>query len=110
MGYWDKFLIAGSAKLFILSVLGRGPMHGYGVIKEIRERSGGCCSITPGTIYPVLREMEKEKLITGSKGAASGRARIVYELTDEGRKVLAEGLAVWETHQQGAQKILGIRP
>ncbi len=97
----------GSAKLLVLSVLNRGPLHGYGVLKEISDRSGGCCTITSGTIYPVLRELEKEKLISSTKGVASGRARVVYELTGEGRRVLDEGLAVWETHQQGARKILG---
>ncbi|MCX6648839.1 MAG: PadR family transcriptional regulator [Candidatus Bathyarchaeota archaeon] len=106
-GYWDRSFIVGSAKLLVLSVLGRGPLHGYGVLKEISDRSGGCCTITSGTIYPVLRELEKEKLITSTKGVASGRARVVYELTDAGRRVLDEGLSKWETHQQGARKILG---
>ncbi len=106
-GYWDRSFIVGSAKLLILSVLSRGPLHGYGVIKEIRDRSEGCCTITSGTIYPVLRELEKEGLITSTEGVVSGRSRVVYELTEAGRRVLDEGLSKWETHQQGARKILG---
>jgi PadR family transcriptional regulator PadR len=109
-GYWDRSFIVGSAKLLILSVLSRGPLHGYGVLKEISDRSGGCCTITSGTIYPALRELEKERLIISTKGVASGRSRIVYELTDAGRRVLDEGLSKWETHQQGARKILGKAP
>ena len=106
-GYWDRSFMVGSAKLLVLSVLGRGPLHGYGVIKEIRDRSEGCCTITSGTIYPVLRELEKEGLITSTEGVVSGRSRVVYKLTDSGRRVLDEGLSKWETHQQGARKILG---
>lgn len=106
--YWERSFMAGSTKLYILSVLGKGPLHGYGVLKEIKDKSDGCCTITPGTIYPVLRELERDGFIVSSKAMMGGRTRITYELTERGKQVLDAGLAKWESHIEGAKKILGL--
>jgi PadR family transcriptional regulator, regulatory protein PadR len=106
--YWERSFMAGSTKLYILSVLSKGPLHGYGVLKEIKDKSDGCCTITPGTIYPVLRELERDGFIVSSKAMTGGRTRITYELTDRGKQVLDAGLAKWESHIEGAKKILGL--
>ena len=106
--YWERSFMAGSTKLYILSVLSKGPLHGYGVLKEIKDKSDGCCTITPGTIYPVLRELERDGFIVSSKAMTSGRTRITYELTSRGKQVLEAGLAKWESHIEGAKKILGL--
>ena len=106
--YWERSFMAGSTKLYILSVLNKGPLHGYGVLKEIKDKSDGCCTITPGTIYPVLRELERDGFIVSSKAMTSGRTRITYELTSRGKQVLDAGLIKWESHIEGAKKILGL--
>ena len=106
--YWERSFMAGSTKLYILSVLNKGPLHGYGVLKEIKDKSDGCCTITPGTIYPVLRELERDGFIVSSKAMMGGRTRITYELTERGKQVLDAGLAKWESHIEGAKKILGL--
>jgi DNA-binding PadR family transcriptional regulator len=106
--YWERSFMAGSTKLYILSVLSKGPLHGYGVLKEIKDKSDGCCTITPGTIYPVLRELERDGFIVSSKAMTSGRTRITYELTSRGKQVLDAGLIKWESHIEGAKKILGL--
>ena len=106
--YWEKSFITGSARLYVLSVLSGGPRHGYGILKEIRDRSGDCCTIAAGTIYPILRELERDGYITSSKGTVGGRVRVTYAITDEGRELFESGLAKWETHVAGAKKILGV--
>jgi len=106
--YWERSFMAGSTKLYILSVLSKGPLHGYGVLKEIKDKSDGCCTITPGTIYPVLRELERDGFIVSSKAMTGGRIRITYELTSRGKQVLDAGLIKWESHIEGAKKILGL--
>jgi DNA-binding PadR family transcriptional regulator len=69
----------------ILTLLGEQPMHGYQIIQEITERSGGIWRPSPGSIYPTLSQLEDEGLVVGEKQ----EGKKVYRLTDEGREQLA---------------------
>ncbi|MGB9854554.1 MAG: PadR family transcriptional regulator [Candidatus Bathyarchaeales archaeon] len=104
--YWDKSFMLGHAKLITLAVLSRKPLHGYGIIKEIKSKSDNCCSITVGTIYPVLKTLESEGLIKSEKIVIKGREKIVYRTTAKGKTVLEEGLKRWNKFTEGAKKIL----
>ncbi|MCW4047566.1 MAG: PadR family transcriptional regulator [Candidatus Bathyarchaeota archaeon] len=104
--YWDKSFMLGHAKLITLAVLSNKPLHGYGIIKEIKNRSHNCCSVTVGTIYPILKVLESEGLIKSEKITAKGREKIVYKITAKGEKVLAEGLKRWIDFTEGARKLL----
>ena len=55
-------------------------MHGYQIIQEIGERSGGAWNPSPGSVYPALQQLEDEGLVRVEK--AEGRK--VAHLTDEG--------------------------
>ena len=57
-------------------------MHGYEMIQEIGERSGGLWRPSPGSVYPTLQLLADEGLVTSSEGSGSKR---LFELTDEGR-------------------------
>lgn len=103
--YWEKSFMLGLSKLIVLSVLRNGPIHGYGIIKEIETKSDQCCSITPGSIYPLLRDLEKEELIVSHKTKVGGRERVNYVLTVSGRETLKEGLRMWEIFLDGTHNI-----
>lgn len=103
--YWEKSFMLGLSKLIVLSVLRDGPMHGYGIIKEIETRSNQCCSITPGSIYPLLAALKSEELIVDHKTTVQGRERTNYELTAKGREILREGLEMWEMFINGTNNI-----
>jgi DNA-binding PadR family transcriptional regulator len=78
-----------------LSVLADKPMHGYEVIRELEARSGGRWRPSPGSIYPMLQLLEDEGLIRGE----GKNGKRVYEITEEGRRALAdrpEGGAPWD--------------
>jgi DNA-binding PadR family transcriptional regulator len=68
----------------MLSLLGEGPKHGYQLMKEMQERSGGFYRASAGTVYPTMQQLEDEGLVR----AQTVGGRRVYELTDEGRKEL----------------------
>jgi len=57
-------------------------MHGYEMIQEIAERSGGLWRPSPGSVYPTLQLLVDEGLIVGAESEGSKR---LFELTDEGR-------------------------
>ena len=61
-------------------------MHGYELITELEDRSGGRWRPSPGSIYPALEKMEHHGLVTSAED--DGKRR--FELTDRGREMLAE--------------------
>ena len=70
------------------------PMHGYEMIRELQERSGGGWRPSAGSIYPTLQLLEDEGLVASTED--SGKR--LYSLTDAGREEIASrgGQAPWE--------------
>ncbi len=93
--YWAGTIKMGLSKFFILRVLHDGPMHGYDIARSVERTTGGCCSPTEGTIYPVLREFEGGGFVTATEEVVQGRQRRVYELTDAGRAAFRVALEAW---------------
>lgn len=61
-------------------------MHGYQVIQELADRTGGAWRPSPGSVYPTLQLLEASGLLV----ADDVEGRRVFSLTDQGRKALAE--------------------
>jgi DNA-binding PadR family transcriptional regulator len=61
----------------ILATLAAGPAHGYAVIEQLKERSGGAFELAEGTVYPVLQRLEAEGCSQRLVETA-GRKRRVY--------------------------------
>ncbi|WP_230163956.1 PadR family transcriptional regulator [Roseomonas sp. CECT 9278] len=93
--YWAGTIKMGLSKFFILRVLHDGPMHGYDVARAVERTTGGCCSPTEGTIYPVLREFESGGFVTVEDEVVQGRLRRVYALTEAGRAAFRVALDAW---------------
>ena len=92
----------GDVRAAILTLLAERPMHGYEMIQEITERSGGTWRPSPGSVYPTLQLLEDEGLV---RAAESDGSRKLFELTEEGRAV-AEKIAAppWEHTSDGADE------
>ncbi|MFD8495721.1 PadR family transcriptional regulator [Amycolatopsis sp. NPDC059657] len=84
----------GDVRAAILALLAEQPRHGYEIIGEISERSGGFWKPSPGSIYPTLQLMADEGLVTSRED--SGKR--LFELTEEGRSAAEQQDAVppWE--------------
>src|SRR6195952_201062 len=67
----------GDVRIAILSLLGEKPSNGYGLIKEITDRSGGTWYPSPGSVYPTLQQLVDEELIE----AAGAGKRTGFQLT-----------------------------
>jgi DNA-binding PadR family transcriptional regulator len=87
----------GDVRAAVLSLLAEKPMHGYQIIQEIAERSGGAWKPSPGSVYPTLQLLADEGLIS----ATESNGRKTYSLTEEGEKV-AETSTPW--HSDGAKE------
>lgn len=86
----------GDIRAAILVLLAERPSHGYQIIQELEQRSGGAWRVSPGSVYPTLQQLEDEGLV---RAVTSETERRVYELTDTGRTEAArlkEGPAPWD--------------
>ena len=101
-------------ELAILGLLNESPLHGYELRKRLNAVLGAFRVLSYGTLYPCLRELVTRGWIaedaaakglpgalSGAAGPVSRRARIVYELTDDGlaqfQSMLSQsGPAAWE--------------
>jgi DNA-binding PadR family transcriptional regulator len=81
------------SKFAILGVLGDGPASGYD-IKQFSDMSiSHFWNENYGHIYPVLKRLEREKLVTMDSRQKDGRLRSVYSITQKGREALNSWLA-----------------
>lgn len=76
----------GDVRAAVLSLLAERPMHGYQIINEIAERSGGTWKPSAGSVYPTLQLLADEGLIE----AEEQNGRKTYALTEAGRAVADE--------------------
>ncbi|HKV27092.1 MAG TPA: PadR family transcriptional regulator, partial [Candidatus Acidoferrales bacterium] len=68
----------------LLSLLAETPKHGYQLMKDLEERSGGLYRASAGAIYPTLQQLEDEGLVKVSE--EDGKR--IYRVTDAGKKEL----------------------
>lgn len=93
--YWHGTIKMSLSKFFVLSVLHREPMHGYGVVQAVEKSTNGCCSPSEGTVYPVLNEFEAGGYLSSTAEVVQGRSRKVYALTDKGRYAFQVAVDAW---------------
>ncbi len=91
----------------ILAILRAGPLHGYALIEELRERSGGSLDLPEGTVYPALHRLEAQGLVASAWSSESGRRRRVYRLSRRGEKALAERRREWTALSRAVEAVLG---
>jgi DNA-binding PadR family transcriptional regulator len=72
----------GDIRAAILALLGESPMHGYQIMSELNERSGGVWRPSPGSVYPTLQQLQDEGLVSSTESEGGRR---IFELTEEGR-------------------------
>ncbi|MGW2148754.1 PadR family transcriptional regulator [Nonomuraea bangladeshensis] len=95
----------------ILLALSQGSLHGYGVIKAVRELSDGHVRLGAGTLYGALERLAGDGLVTVVKEeVVSGRHRRYYDLTGHGRQVLAEETTRLARLAATAQRRLSLQP
>ena len=85
----------GEVRSAVLALLAERPMHGYQIIREIEERSGGTWKPSAGSVYPTLQLLADEGIIR----AEESNGRKIYSLTEAGREEVAgAGMsAPWES-------------
>jgi PadR family transcriptional regulator PadR len=80
----------------------RSEYHGYALVKALRE---GGLDIDDNTLYPLLRRLENQKLLTSAWRLEDKRNKRFYRLSEEGRSVLAWLLDEWRNINGALEKL-----
>ena len=85
-GRRGRMFDGGELKLVLLKLIAEAPRHGYDLIREIEDRTGGAYAPSPGVIYPTLTLLDDMGLID----ATAEGSRKQFAITDAGTAELAE--------------------
>jgi DNA-binding PadR family transcriptional regulator len=78
------------ATFLILTALAAGSRHGYGIVTDVANISGGRVRLRPGTLYTALDRLRTDKLIElDREEVVDSRLRRYYRLTSSGEERLA---------------------
>ncbi|RFU38849.1 PadR family transcriptional regulator, partial [Actinomadura logoneensis] len=89
----------GNVRAALLALLAERPMHGYEMIQELDERTGGVWRPSPGSVYPTLQMLEDEDRVSSEE---QGGKRL-FSLTDAGREEASAQTSVpWEEVTEAA--------
>ena len=62
-------------------------IYGYLLLRELEESTKKTLVIEEGTLYPLLKKLEKDRVIRSERKQVQGRSRKYYYITSEGQKV-----------------------
>ena len=97
------------ATFLILTALAAGTQHGYGIISDVAEISGGRVKLLAGTLYTALDRLRADGLIgVDREEIVDNRLRRYYRLTPGGEKRLAAEAARMQAHATAALRRLNL--
>ncbi|HTB97451.1 MAG TPA: PadR family transcriptional regulator [Terracidiphilus sp.] len=102
-------LFPGALEIMILQSLKLKPMHGYALVKHIKQASEDMLQVEEGSLYPALQRMLKEGWLDAESGISTkGRPTRIYRLTEAGRKHLEQEVVSVEKMFAGITRVLAI--
>ncbi|MGA3011110.1 MAG: PadR family transcriptional regulator [Terracidiphilus sp.] len=100
-------LFPGALEIMILQSLRFKPMHGYALVKHIKQVSDNLLQVEEGSLYPALQRMLREGWLESESGiSAKGRPTRIYRLTDEGVRHLDAEVLSFEKMFAGITRVL----
>lgn len=103
---WSTQLRKGVVELMILGLVRDEALYGYAIVRELKERGGLVAG--EGTVYPVLRRLESDGLVTAAwsdEGPAGPRK--YYRITDDGREFLERAWIEWDVLADALRALRG---
>ena len=100
-------LLRDTLDMLILKTLARRAMHGYAIAEFIEQTSEEVLRVDEGALYPALHRLELRGLLASKWGASENNRRAkYYQLTQSGRKQLAEETEHWGRMATAIARIL----
>jgi PadR family transcriptional regulator len=100
-------LFKGTLDLLVLKTLSWGPMHGFGIVSWLEDRSGRALGVDDSALYQSLHRLEGRGLVEAEWGVSeNNRKARYYRLTRSGRKHLERETSIWMRYTQTVGAIL----
>jgi PadR family transcriptional regulator PadR len=97
----------GTLDLLILTILSRGPMHGYGISKRLAQLTEDTFQVNPGSLFPALYALERDgKLRAEHRPSENNRKARYYRLTAAGRRQLEREEQRWDRVTVAISRVL----
>lgn len=110
MGGAGLDILKGTLEILILKTLSRGPNHGYGIAKWLRDTSDQAFDVEEGVLYPALRRLEKRGLLLADWDLTkTGREAKFYRLSPLGTESLDAAVEGWDRYVAAMDTVLGAR-
>jgi DNA-binding PadR family transcriptional regulator len=88
---FEEFLPLSPQSVHVLTAFALGPHSAYDIMRRVGEDSGGLINMSPGSVYPLLRRLDRSgyiELIEEIPNYKDGRMQRTYGITDLGRWLL----------------------
>lgn len=99
---FEQELRRGTLTIGVLSQLDE-PQYGYSLITRLKEKG---VHVEPGTLYPLLRRLEKQGLLDSEWDTDESRPRKYYSLSETGKEVFHLLVAEWHKIVDGLNNVL----
>src|SRR5258708_26704924 len=96
---------SGHLDMLLLAALRSQPMHGYAIIEYVRQASSGQFDYAEGTIYPALRRLEDDGLVSSRWSESDRRRRRIYDISPRGTKALVGHRREWDRFTNGVEAV-----
>ena len=105
----ERELRTGLLSILVLNVLQseKKEQYGYQIIEQLKRMTDGQLVVPEGTIYPILHSLHEYGFVKTKWGVSeNGPPRKYYRLTNDGRRVLEEGMKLWGSLVANSKAIL----
>jgi len=103
-----KGLVRGMLPLYLLTLVERQPLHGHQMIRALAHMSGDEWRPSPGSVYPILKRLEAEGLVSGRWQRGSAAPKRVYRLTEAGRAAVPTMTARLISELEQAREVIDL--
>ncbi len=103
---WSKEIKRGAASLAIVAILDEQTAYGYEIVKTLAERAS-FLQLEQGTVYPLLRRLEKRKLLESEWNYDDPKKpKKYYKLTADGKMALQMMTETWSVLSDELRRLL----
>jgi PadR family transcriptional regulator PadR len=100
-------ILPGTVSFMALTAISRGgPLHGFEILKWIKDASRGELLLEEGALYPALHRMELEGWLRSDWAVSEkGRRAKYYEITRAGARALAKQSSEWDRYVSAVARV-----
>jgi transcriptional regulator len=103
----QRDLFPGALEMMVLQSLRHRPMHGYALVRHIKQGSNELLLVEEGSLYPALQRLLKQDLVKAEWGiSGTGRRVRTYRITRTGIKHLEREVSLFRRMLEGIALIL----